>query len=339
MSLLDEGVKMNLDRLPRVPLAHLPTPVEALPRLSRELGGPRLLVKRDDQTGLASGGNKTRKLEFLIGDALAQGADIIITAGAIQSNHCRQTAAAAARAGLDCVLVLGGEPPSTPSGNLLLDTLLGAEIHWSGPDRRGGKLEAIAGKLKAAGRCPYVVPYGGSNAIGAAGYVLAMQELSGQQSDDIPLTAIDRIVIPSSSGATQAGLVVGARAVGFMGQILGIGIDKGEAGDDPYPIHLAQLANATASLLNMEAAFHPDAFVVNQDYLGGGYGVVGELEREAIRLTARVEGLLLDPVYTGRAMGGLIDMVRRGLIGADETILFWHTGGMPALFAYADVLV
>jgi len=193
--------------------------------------------------------------------------------------------------------------------------------------------------MKAARRRPYVVPYGGSNAIGAAGYVLAMQELGEQRSADISLPAIDRIVIPSSSGATQAGLVVGAHAVGFRGQILGIGMDKGEAGDDPYSIRLAQLANATASLLNMGAVFHPDDFVVNQDYLGGGYGVVGELEREAIRLTARLEGLLLDPVYTGRAMGGLIDMVRRGLIGPDETILFWHTGGMPALFAYADVLV
>ncbi len=330
---------MDLDRLPRVPLGHLPTPVEALPRLSRELGGPRLLVKRDDQTGLASGGNKTRKLEFLIGDALAHGADIVITAGAIQSNHCRQTAAAAARAGLDCVLVLGGEPPLTPSGNLLLDTLLGAEIHWSGPDRRGSSLEAIAGEMKSVGRRPYVVPYGGSNATGAVGYVLAMQELGEQRSGDISLPAIDRIIIPSSSGGTQAGLVVGAHAVGFRGQILGIGIDKGEAGEDPYLVHLAQLANATACLLNMEAAFRPDEFVVNQDYLGGGYGVVGGLEREAILLTARLEGLLLDPVYTGRAMGGLIDMVRRGLIRPNETILFWHTGGMPALFAYADVLV
>jgi D-cysteine desulfhydrase family pyridoxal phosphate-dependent enzyme len=339
VSLLHERVRVDVGRLPRVPLAHLPTPVEALPRLSRELGGPRLLAKRDDQTGLAAGGNKTRKLEFLIGDALAQGADTVITAGATQSNHCRQTAAAAARAGLDCVLVLGGEPPSTPSGNLLLDMLLGAEIRWSGPDRRGGELEAIAGEMKAARRRPYVVPYGGSNAIGAAGYVLAMQELGVQQSDDMPLTAIDRIVIASSSGATQAGLVVGARAVGFRGQVLGIGIDKGEAGDEPYPVHLAQLAKATASLLNMEAAFHPDNFVVNQDYLGGGYGVVGTMEREAIRLTARLEGLLLDPVYTGRAMGGLMDMVRRGLIGPDETILFWHTGGMPALFSYANALV
>jgi D-cysteine desulfhydrase family pyridoxal phosphate-dependent enzyme len=328
---------MDMKQLPRISLAHLPTPIDELPRLSRELGGPRLLVKRDDQTGLATGGNKTRKMEFLIADALAQGADVVITAGAAQSNHCRQTAAAAARAGLACALVLGGEPPPMPEGNLLLDQLLGAQIHWTGPHRRGERMEEIAGQVRAAGRQPYVIPYGGSNAVGATGYVAAMQELS-QQLAAQQLT-LDRIVIASSSGGTQAGMVVGARATGFGGQILGISIDKGEAGDEPYPIHLARLANATAARVGLDADFTPDDFSVNYDYLGDGYGIVGELEREAIRLAARLEGLLLDPVYTGRAMGGLIDMIQRGVIGPDETVLFWHTGGTPALFAYADALV
>jgi len=326
---------MDLEHFPRVSLAHLPTPIDELPCLSRELGGPRLLVKRDDQTGLAGGGNKTRKLEFLVAEALAQGADMVITAGAAQSNHCRQTAAAAARAGLGCALVLGGEPPLTPGGNLLLDQLLGAHIYWTGPDRRGERLEEIAGRVRADGHRPYVIPYGGSNAMGATGYVLAMQELSRQ----LPGLRVDRIVFASSSGGTQAGMVVGARATGFGGQIVGIRIDKGEAGDDPYPVHLARLAHATAAHLGLAADFAPGDFLVNQDYLGGGYGVVGELEREAIRLTAHLEGLILDPVYTARAMGGLIDMIRRGVIGPDETVLFWHTGGMPALFAYADALV
>ncbi len=328
---------MDLNKLPRVSLAHLPTPVEELPRLSRELGGPRLLVKRDDQTGLAMGGNKTRKLEFLVAEALAQGADTVVTAGAAQSNHCRQTAAAAARVGLACALVLGGDPPPSPGGNLLLDQLLGAQIYWTGPHRRGEQLAEIADELRAAGRQPYLIPYGGSNAVGATGYVTAMRELSEQLSAQ--RLRVDRIVVASSSGGTQAGLVVGARAAGFGGQIVGIAIDKGEAGDEPYPVHLARLANATAARVGLDASFAPDDFVVNQDYLGGGYGVVGELEREAIRLAARLEGLLLDPVYTGRAMGGLIDMIRRGVVGSNETVLFRHTGGTPALFAYADTLV
>ncbi|GAB4526709.1 MAG: D-cysteine desulfhydrase [Anaerolineae bacterium] len=326
---------MHLEYLPRISLADLPTPIQELPRLSQELGGPRLLVKRDDQTGLATGGNKTRKLEFLIAEALAQGADLVVTAGAAQSNHCRQTAAAAARAGLGCALVLGGQPPPTATGNTLLIQLLGAQIYWTGPDRRGERLDEIAEQLRAAGHQPYVIPYGGSNAVGATGYVLAMRELSQQLQDSV----IDRIVFASSSGGTQAGMVVGARVTGFGGEIIGIQIDKGEAGDDPYPLHLARLANATAAHLDLAEDFSPDDFVVNQDYLGAGYGVVGDLEREAIRLAARLEGLILDPVYTGRAMGGLIDMIRRGLIGRHETVLFWHTGGMPALFAYADALV
>jgi D-cysteine desulfhydrase family pyridoxal phosphate-dependent enzyme len=325
---------MNLEHLPRISLADLPTSIDDLPRLSRELGGPRLLVKRDDQTGLAGGGNKTRKLEFLIAEALAQGADMVITAGAAQSNHCRQTAAAAARAGLGCALVLGGEPPSTATGNTLLIQLLGAQIYWTGLDRRGERLGEIADRVRADGHRPYVIPYGGSNAIGATGYVLAMQELSQQ----LQGLSLDRIVFASSSGGTQAGMVVGARATGFGGQIIGIGIDKGEAGDDPYPIHLARLANATAAHVGLAGDFSSDDFIVNQDYLGAGYGVVGELEREAIRLAACLEGLILDPVYTGRAMGGLIDMIRCGAIGRGETVLFWHTGGMPALFAYVDAL-
>lgn len=329
---------MNLQQLARVCLADLPTSIDELPRLSQELGGPRLLVKRDDQTGLAMGGNKIRKLEFLIADALEQGADMVITAGAAQSNHCRQTAAAAVRVGLGCTLVLGGEPPSTPTGNLLLDQLMGAQIHWAGPHRRGEDLEKVADQARAAGHRPYIIPYGGSNPVGATGYVAAILELHQQLASDHP-EGVDRIAFASSSGGTQAGMVVGARAIGLESQILGIGIDKGEAGDDPYPVRLARLASETAVHVGLNANFTPDDFFVNQDYLGAGYGVVGELEREAIRLAARLEGLMLDPVYTGRAMGGLIDMIRRGIIAPSETVLFWHTGGTPALFTYANALV
>ena len=324
---------MPIQTLPRCSLAHLPTPLEPLPSLSKKLGGPQLLVKRDDQTGLALGGNKTRKLEFLLGQALAEHADVVLTAGAAQSNHCRQTAAAAARAGLACELVLGGQPPDVPAGNVLLDQILGARIHWTGPERRGERLGEVAEGLRAQGRRPYVIPYGGSNEIGAVGYAVAMEELAAQIS--AAGQQVDAIVFASSSGGTQAGLAVGARAVGFTAPIIGIRIDKGDPSDAPYEVALADLAGRTASRMGVAAAFAPGDFVVKDDYLGGGYGVVGDLEREAISLMAKYEGILLDPVYTGRAFGGLLDMLRRRAFSPAETVLFWHTGGAPALFAYA----
>lgn len=330
---------MNVDFLPRVKLAQLPTPVDEVPRLSQALGGPRILVKRDDQTGLATGGNKTRKLEFLAADALAKGADVLVTAGAAQSNHCRQTAAAAARLGLGCVLVLGGQAPEVPGGNLLLDVLLGAELVWTGEHRKGEDLEVVADRLRAQGRQPYLVPYGGSSGLGAVGYAMAMREMARQRPGGGSLDDIDHIVFASSSGGTQAGLAVGARLVGYTGQLWGIDIDKRPTGGMDYPSCLAQLANETVALLGQHAHFAPADFLVVSDFTGGGYGVVGALEREAIEQTARLEGLLLDPVYTGRAMGGLIDMVRRGLFRSNETVLFWHTGGIPALFSHVDALV
>ena len=324
---------MPTQTLPRFPLAHLPTPLEALPSLSKKLGGPQLLIKRDDQTGLALGGNKTRKLEFLLGQALSEQSDVVITAGAAQSNHCRQTAAAAARAGLACELVLGGQPPELPAGNVLLDQIFGACIHWTGPERRGERLGEVAASLRAQGRRPYVIPYGGSNPVGALGYAVAMQELSGQLS--AAHQRVDGIVFASSSGGTQAGLVAGARATGFRAPVIGIRIDKGDPSDAPYEVVLAKLAGQTARLMGLEAVFAPGDFTVNGDYMGQGYGVVGNLEREAISLMAQAEGILLDPVYTGRAFGGLVDMIRRRLFSPSDTILFWHTGGAPALFAYA----
>lgn len=324
---------MPIQDLPRCSLAHLPTPLEPLPSLSKKLGGPKLLVKRDDQTGLALGGNKTRKLEFLLGQALAEHADVVLTAGAAQSNHCRQTAAAAARVGLACELVLGGQPPETPAGNVLLDQILGARIHWTGPERRGERLGEVAEGLRAQGRRPYVIPYGGSNEVGAVGYAVAMEELAAQLA--AAHQQVDAIVFASSSGGTQAGLAAGARAAGFTAPIIGIHIDKGDPSDAPYEVALADLAGRTAKRMGVAAAFAPGDFVVNNDYLGGGYGVVGDLEREAISLMAKVEGLLLDPVYTGRAFGGLLDMLRRRTFSPAETVLFWHTGGAPALFAYA----
>ncbi len=318
--------------MPRIKIAHLPTPVEGLPRLSAKLAGPRLLVKRDDETGLALGGNKTRKLEYLLAEAQANGARTLITAGAVQSNHCRQTAAAAARVGLDCILVLNlppekdVDPEATmqSNGNLILDRLLGAEIVWTDRDHRAQTLQDTFQTAWDEGRRPYLIPYGGSNSTGALGYVFAVQELMAQG------VAPDWIVFPSSSAGTQVGLVVGAKLFGYQGKILGISIDETE---QVLQTRVADLANQTAELLGEKIQFSSAEILVNDRYLGAGYGVMGELEIEALQLFAKNEALLLDPVYTARAAGGMIDLVRSGFFKPDETVLFWHTGGAPALFA------
>ncbi len=316
---------MRISRLPRVRFAHLPTPVEALPRLSQTLGGPRLLVKRDDQTGLAFGGNKTRKLEYLLAEAQANGARTLITGGAAQSNHCRQTAAAAARFGFRCVLVLAGEPPAQPSANLLLDSLFGAEIVWCAPEARDETMQQVFEQAWEAGERPYLIPYGGSSPTGAAAYAYAMQEVLEQGASP------DWIVVASSSGGTQAGLAAGARLFGYKGRVLGISIDKPEV--ELSANIVAGLASQVCDRLGEAYTFSPEEILVNDSYRGDGYGVMGEVEIEAIRLFARTEGLLLDPVYTGRAAAGMLDLIRKGFFSPDETVLFWHTGGTPALFA------
>lgn len=320
----------------RYPLANLPTPLERMDRLSKALDGPEIWIKRDDQTGLATGGNKTRKLELLLADALEQGASVVLTVGAVQSNHCRQTAAAAARAGLDCVLVLRGDAPPREqwNGNLLLNDLLGARIWWAGEDEPSSALDAAAEAERVAGQQPYVIPSGGSNAVGAAAYALAFEEVWGQAAAQG--VDFDRVVFASSSGGTHAGLIVGARAAGYQGQVLGMSVDKTGG-------HLREtvsvLLTPTAARLGLDLDLGPDDVLVNDEYLGAGYAVLTDAEREAVRLVARTEGILLDPVYTGKAMAGLLGLIRRGEIGAGERVLFWHTGGTPALFAYADGLL
>ena len=309
---------------PRLKFAHLPTPVEAMPRLSAELKGPRLLVKRDDQTGLAFGGNKTRKLEYLLAEAQNQGAQTLITAGAVQSNHCRQTAAAAARFGMGCILVLFGTPPDPPDANHLLHKLLGAEIVYTELEHIELKLESVFQEASDEGRKPYLIPYGGSNPTGAMGYVNAMLELA--QQDVNP----DWIVFPSSSGGTQAGMLVGARKSGYKGKILGISVDEPA---DALKQTVASLASETAAYIGEDWTFSASEVLVNDAYTGGGYAVMGEPEINAIRLFARSEALLLDPVYTGRAAAGMIDLILQGFFKETDTILFWHTGGGPALFA------
>jgi len=327
---------MQIEKLSRFPLAQLPTPVEKLERLSRELDGPELIIKRDDQTGLALGGNKARKLEFLVGQALEQGADTLVTVGAGQSNHCRQTAAAAAKAGLKCELILNGDKPALPEGNLLLNQLLGAKEHWITRSERALKLREIPEQLRARGGKPYVIGVGGSNGVGATGYVVAMMELMEQLR--LKKLSVDHVVFGSSSGGTQAGLVVGARAAGFTGKLHGLSIDKGERELESYEEEVAQIANDCADYIGFKARFDWRDIKIVYGYLGDGYGVVGDLEREAIRLMARHEGIILDPVYAGRAFGALVDLIRKKVFKRGETVLFWHTGGAPALFAYAKDL-
>ncbi len=311
----------------RIRFAHLPTPIEELKRLSTELGGPRLFVKRDDATGLALGGNKTRKLEFLLADALAQGAKTLITAGAAQSNHCRQTAAAAAKFGLGCVLVLNGSAPEEWSANLLLDRLFGARVVWVADrkDRERVQNETFS-RLVADGAAPYFVPYGGSSPVGALGYAFAIEETIAQGVDP------DWHVFATSSGGTHAGLVLGARVFGSRSKILGISIDESEAW---LQSRVSMLASDASELIGPRLEIGPQDVLANDSYCAAGYGVLTEAEKDAVRLFARSEGLLLDPVYTGRAAAGLIDLIRRGFFTPEETVLFWNTGGQPALFAEA----
>lgn len=306
-----------MDR-PRFELGFWPTPLQELSRLGSELG-VELWIKRDDLSGLATGGNKVRKLEYLIGEALESGADCVVTGGAAQSNHSRQTAAAAAAAGLECHLALGGEEPDAVEGNLLLDRIYGAQLHWCGPDRKGERIPEIIESLRARGRRPYRIPYGGSDATGAAGFVRAARELADQTHRQG--LSLREIVFASSSGGTHAGLIDGARRCGLTAHLRGMAIDPEDPARTPATIR------ALAAELGT-----PDAEVHLDDVsLFGGYGEITDREATAIRRLARSEGVLLDPVYTGRAFAGLLERAERGELTGP--VLFWHTGGLPALFA------
>lgn len=323
-------------KLPRIKIAHLPTPIEPLPRLSALLGGPNLFIKRDDQTGLAFGGNKTRKLEFLLAKAQADGARTLVTAGAIQSNHCRQTAAAAARYGLRCILVLYGKKPDGVTGNLLLDQLLGAEIVWTERSKRDQVLEYTFDVAWENGLRPYQIPYGGSSPTGAAGYLFAVEELIDQcKTNAMPLP--DWIVFASSSGGTQAGLAAGAQLYLLPSKILGISVDEPE---DVLKDRVAEIGSHTLQLVGEDKKLAPEDILVNADYISAGYGVMTPAEKDVVQLFARQEGILLDPVYTSRAAAGMVDQVKKGFFKKGSNVLFWHTGGGPALFAeqYSSVI-
>lgn len=328
---------MQFGRFPRFRLVHAPTPLEPLARISAAVGGPQLFIKRDDCTGLATGGNKTRKLEFLIGAALAEGATDVITEGGLQSNHVRQTAAACARAGLSCHLALNRNVPGRPpvyarSGNLLLDHLLGATLHvCAAGETRAERAARLADELRRAGRRPYLIPTGGSNALGALGYAALAAELV-QQANECGLV-FDHAVVASSSGGTQAGLIAGMRAIHAGIRVLGVDIE-----DEPE--HLTELVTKIgadcAALLGVPPPVAADAIEILRGHGTPGYGQPNAAMTEAVAMMARQEGILLDPVYSGKAFAGLLAEIARGRFTARDRVVFIHTGGAPALFAYAD---
>ncbi|MGH8336945.1 MAG: D-cysteine desulfhydrase family protein, partial [Gammaproteobacteria bacterium] len=309
-------------------------------RLRAALGGnercPRIFIKRDDLTGLAFGGNKTRKLEYLVADALQQHATVLVTAGAVQSNHARQTAAAACVAGLRCVLALASDTEEPPvQGNFLLDRLLGAEIHFIRMDFDGAaeSIDGIVAGLVHQGERPYLIPGGGSSPIGAFGYVSATLELVTQC---VALGVAPRwLYYASGSRGTQAGLVLGGRMFSASFELQGLAISHEQPGDIERAI---QVVNQAAALLGVSIQVNAEDLVTDPNYLGAGYGIGTPESREAIALLARREGILLDPVYTAKAMAGLIDHIRRGMIDPAESVIFLHSGGTPGLFAEADQL-
>jgi L-cysteate sulfo-lyase len=326
---------LELGRFPRVRLGHLPTPLEPMTRLSAHLGGPKLWIKRDDCTGLATGGNKTRKLEYLVADALAQGADTLITLGALQSNHARQTAAAAAKLGLKCVLVLE-ERVTQPTdayrhnGNLLLDRLLGATVKFVPRDSSmTAAAETAADEVRSAGGKPHVIPGGGSNAVGAVGYVGCALEIL-QQAGELGMR-VDHVVHATGSSGTQAGLIAGFDGMKSGVRVLGITVGRPR---DNQERNVGRLLDETWAHLGLKGAAPRDNITADDSYFGEAYGIPTKAMKEAVALLAETEGVLLDPVYSGKAMSGLIDLVRQGRFARDDNVVFVHTGGQAGLFAY-----
>ena len=329
---------MHLAKFPRLRFAHLPTPLEPMTNLSRVLDGPNIWVKRDDCTGLAGGGNKTRKLEFLMADAEQQGADTIITQGAVQSNHARQTAAIAAKLGYECYLLLenrtgSDDPDFLANGNVLLDDIYNARLSDfpAGTDMNQEML-GLAEELRAAGKKPYIVPGGGSNRIGALGYVNAAYELVGQCNDQG--LKVDHIVHATGSTGTQAGLVTGLTAIHSGIELMGISVRGPKEAQEE---NVYRLACETADFIGSSAALNRSDVVANSDYVGEGYGIPTDGMIEAVEMTARHESILLDPVYSGKGMAGLIDLVRQGFYRRGENIVFIHTGGAQALSGYRSL--
>ncbi|MFL2482432.1 MAG: D-cysteine desulfhydrase [Gammaproteobacteria bacterium] len=330
---------MPLSDYPRVSLAHLPTPLEFLPRLTKHLGGPNVYVKRDDCTGLGTGGNKTRKLEFLMADAIKKKADLIITQGAVQSNHARQTAAAAAKIGMKCELVFEKRVADATtaykeSGNVFLDKLFGANIHEvaNGSDMTK-EMEDLSDQLREKGSNPYIIPGGGSNPIGALGYVDCVIELIAQaKSKDI---TFDSIIMATGSAGTQAGLVVGSKITKSNIPVLGVGVNAPKEAQEEK---VFKLASDLSDFMGLPSLVSRDDIVANCDYVGDGYGIPTLGMNKALLQLARLEGLLFDPVYSGKGLAGMIDLIGKGYFENQKNIVFIHTGGAAGLFAYHDIL-
>ncbi|MEE4361400.1 MAG: D-cysteine desulfhydrase family protein [Pseudomonadales bacterium] len=330
---------MSFDDIPRVPLAHAPTPLEPLGRLRDAVGGPRIWIKRDDCTGLATGGNKTRKLEYLIAEAEAAQAEVVVTFGALQSNHARQTAAACARRGLRCELILTPAVPRTEdgyerAGNLLLDRLLGARVHRVGEgETPRAVLDRILEDHADAGRRAYVIPTGGSNAVGALGYVRCGREIAAQfRERGLFPTAV---IHGTSTGGTQAGLLAGLVTAGLTTRVVGINVYTEDT--DGLRATVARLTDEVLTRIAPGMAPGPGAVEVEDGQLGAGYGIATPQMVEAVSLLARTEGILLDPVYSGKAMAGLLAMIDRGAFDPEDDVVFVHTGGTTALSVYTSV--
>lgn len=328
---------MDLARIPRRRYTPGPTPIEFLPALTEALGGPDVYVKRDDLLGLTAGGNKTRKLEFLMADALASGADSVITTGAVQSNHCRLTLAAAIKEGMKCYLLLEERVPGSYSedalGNNFLYKLLGVtetKVVTAGTDL-AAEMARWAEELRADGGNPYIIPGGGSNALGALGYAACAAEITAQEFHSG--VAFDHVVCSSGSGGTHAGLLAGLHALSSSTPVTGISV-RAAKGDQVPKIH--NLANAVLERLGLTADLPLDAVEVVDDYVGPGYSLPTDEMTAAIQLFARTEGILLDPVYTGKTAAGLIGLIEQGRFRQGQKVLFVHTGGSPALYAYPD---
>lgn len=330
-----------LNTVPRVQLAHLPTPLHPLDRLSEALAGPRIWIKRDDCTGLGTGGNKTRKLEFLLGEAEAQSSDTVITFGAVQSNHARQTAAACAARGLDCHLLLARKVPwSDPNyetlGNIQLDRLFGAQVHLLEPELLKDRYSRLRKELDRTGKSTYVIPTGGSNATGALGYALCASELVAQ-SETAGFDLTD-IVHATSSAGTQAGLLAGLSEAGRSADVRVLGINVSEPDNDTLRELIGSLASEALGRIAPDVHLDPESVRVDPRHLGDGYGLPTRATLEAVQQLASLEGILLDPVYSGKAMGGLSETIRRGEYASCNDVVFLHTGGMASLPVYGGVL-
>lgn len=325
-----DGSIPGLSRLPRASLGFFPTPIQALPRLSR-LVGREVLIKRDDLSGLAMGGNKARKLRFLVGEAIAQACDTLVATGFLQSNNVVQTAAAAARSGLRCILALEAHRPGDIRGNILLSNLLGAEIRYADDRPIGEVIDGIVADVSARGGKAYAMPPGGSTGTGVAGFVEAALEARAQLRE--MEKAVEAIVLPTGTGGTQAGLLLGSQVLDWPVAIVGISTGKSK---EELHVAIPAMAAECARILAVDCRIGSRDVTVSEEFVGDGYARPGRADFEAIRTVAREEGILTDPVYTGRAMHGMIELLKQGRVAGSGPVLFWHTGGLPAVFSFDE---